>query len=81
MGRLGDAIEAQPDSIRLCLVGKLLETLDPEDAADLARFLQSEMSSSKIERGLIAVGITHVKSGSLNNHRRRLKGSGCSCPA
>ena len=80
MGRLGDAITAQPDSIRLCLVGKLLETLDTDDRADLTRFLVSEVSSSKIERGLIAVGITHIKSGVLNKHRRRVKGAGCSCP-
>lgn len=63
-----------------CKVGVILTELDSSDAQSLAEVLDhSRTSSSAIVRLLSDNGYT-VGVSTIGNHRRRMVGSGCTCP-
>lgn len=81
MGRLGDAIDqaAKPHG-PTCGVGAILETMDPDDAADLVAYLKGRVPTTVIRSELARLGID-VNITSLRRHRHKLRGEedGCAC--
>ena len=74
------ALAEEEESLRLCFVGKFLQSLDADDRAALEAALLSDMSAGSLERRLNKAGITHIKNAVISKHRRRMTNSGCSCP-
>lgn len=80
MGRLREYADAQPvGRVGGCKVGELLDTLEPDDRADLVSMLadRDNYTAALIQRTLEEYGID-IGYNSLTRHRKTY--GGCKCP-
>lgn len=63
-----------------CKVGVILKELDSSDSQSLAEILDKSRTSASVIVRLLMDNGYRVSTGTVGNHRRRVVGSGCTCP-